>query len=560
MYVSVLRVSVSTPSSFSVVHPCRLALSYLSCLLRVLSCCAAAMEDDEARQLKEVLKETGNRRRHRTNTSSTSSTSQPSSNPTSASHSRTSSLHDSIYPDLSQHASTTTAPFAAVQSASSSSSPGSSTPFSGGWKPASSPFTGAPIAQPISYHPPAQPVHQQRTQSVEQDYVMVDDEDDNAQSTDLSHILRRHSLTNTQPSTSPSTAPPPPLNPRLSGDMRYAQQLQDEEEKLAKQEEEDRKKAEELAKQEEDDRKFAELLQRREEFEAGQAGDHDSDEHEFAPPTLPIRSRPTSRPASSSAIGWSGTLGPFSVSVGAGSSGAGGVGSREHMFSEHELRAQLVQRLQRSGLLQHSGGLFGLHHSAIDAADDYDDDMHSHGRFRPVPSAFLSHGFSPFAFHGQPDVDNMSYDELLELSERIGQVKPKGMAAEQLSVLPTWRWKGPAADSASANDEKDEKRSGKSADNDASCSICLTPYDTGEEIKRLPCMRQRIYTPCRTTASLWHCGQRVPTLSTMFCVWVCGVDGGRHVPCGVHRSMAGTEREVPSQPTSPAHTLLGAHC
>ena len=72
---------------------------------------------------------------------------------------------------------------------------------------------------------------------------MVDDDDDSPQSANLSQILRRHSLTtnHTQPSPTTPTAPPP-LGQRLSGDMRYAQQLQEEEEKAAKREEEGQEK------------------------------------------------------------------------------------------------------------------------------------------------------------------------------------------------------------------------------------------------------------------------------------------------------------------------------
>ena len=436
----------------------------------------SSVEDEEARQLKEVLKETGNRRRHRTN-SSTSSNSSSSS----VSNSRTSS-HENVYPTLPLSSSTASSVSAFPSSASSSR-----TPFTGGWKPASSLFTGAQIAQP-AHSPVAQPVSRQSSLSDDKDYVFVDD--DSPQSAELSQILRRQSLTKTNIRPTPASvdAPPPPLSQGLSGDMRYAQQLQEEEEKLVRQEKEDRKKAVEIAKQEEDDRKYAELLQRREEFEAGQAATNDD---QPSPLTQPTRSHPTSRPTSSSTSGWSGSFGPFSVSVSAGH------GSHEHMFSQDELRARLLERMQRMGF---------PYPRSFDSADEYDDDMHTYGRFRPTAhtSPFLNlHGFpGAFPFHGQPDVDNMSYEQLLELSERMGQVKPKGMAAEQLSVLPTWRWKGPVA-SDSASDEKDEKRSGGS-DADASCSICLTSYDSGEEIKRLPCMRQNIHiTAHHTSLTLW---------------------------------------------------------
>ena len=308
---------------------------------------------------------------------------------------------------------------------------------------------------------------------------MVDD-DDSPQSAELSQILRRQSLTQTT-SRSPANdtiASPPPLGQRVSGDLRYAQQLQEQEDKqreeLDRAEREDRKTAEQLAQQQEDDdRKFAEMLQRREEEEARFTGNSD----DFGMQPQP---RTTARP-SSSATSWSGSIGPFGVSF---STGHGG-GSQEVMMDP---RARLLQQLQRLGMVHAQRSLY-------DHADDYEDDFHATGRFRPSASPFFDHHGFPGGggMYGQPDIDNMSYEELLELSERMGQVKSKGLAEEQLSVLPTWRWKGAVKqESASSGvDEKDEKgRRQDGADSDDSCSICLTPYDEGEEIKRLPCMRQ----------------------------------------------------------------------
>ena len=178
------------------------------------------------------------------------------------------------------------------------------------------------------------------------------------------------------------------------------------------------------------------------------------------------------------------------------------------MFSpEEQLRNRILRELALAGF-GHS--LPYHHHRASDLGDEYDqydDDMHTTGRFRPLSSAFLSHGSSSssFGLYGQPDIDNMSYEQLLELGDRIGQVKEKGMAAEQLSVLPTWRWKGSTTvKQESASDEKNEKK-GEGGDEDAKCSICLTEYDIGEEIKRLPCMRQNTVraTVGRAAVAVW---------------------------------------------------------
>jgi hypothetical protein len=87
---------------------------------------------------------------------------------------------------------------------------------------------------------------------------------------------------------------------------------------------------------------------------------------------------------------------------------------------------------------------------------------------------------------GYPDVDSMSYEELLELGERMGEVKQRGLKTEDLSVLPTYRWKEGGR---RRTDEMDEKKGkgGSEEVEDSQCSICLTPYEQGEEIKRLQC-------------------------------------------------------------------------
>ncbi|TPX47281.1 hypothetical protein SeMB42_g03383 [Synchytrium endobioticum] len=65
------------------------------------------------------------------------------------------------------------------------------------------------------------------------------------------------------------------------------------------------------------------------------------------------------------------------------------------------------------------------------------------------------------------------YESLIRLSERIGDVKSKGTPKHILQQLPTRRYKA-----------------GSSKGDDSKCSVCLTEYDAGEEIKTLPCGHQ----------------------------------------------------------------------
>lgn len=70
------------------------------------------------------------------------------------------------------------------------------------------------------------------------------------------------------------------------------------------------------------------------------------------------------------------------------------------------------------------------------------------------------------------DPDRMSYEELLELGERLGEVKKKGATASQIrnhTQLYTFK---------------------KVANNDAHtrCSVCISDFEEGEEVRMLPCI------------------------------------------------------------------------
>uniref|UniRef100_A0A7S4SQQ0 RING-type E3 ubiquitin transferase n=1 Tax=Alexandrium monilatum TaxID=311494 RepID=A0A7S4SQQ0_9DINO len=70
------------------------------------------------------------------------------------------------------------------------------------------------------------------------------------------------------------------------------------------------------------------------------------------------------------------------------------------------------------------------------------------------------------------DVDNMSYEDLLALSERIGFVERSRPATSNVASLPTRR--------ATSDDVQDENE----------CAICCDVYAEGDELRILPCFHE----------------------------------------------------------------------
>ena len=68
--------------------------------------------------------------------------------------------------------------------------------------------------------------------------------------------------------------------------------------------------------------------------------------------------------------------------------------------------------------------------------------------------------------------DNMSYEELLELEERLGGQAHRGATDAVIEELPLHRW--------TRADGKEE----------ACCSICLSDFENGDEVRTLPCSHQ----------------------------------------------------------------------
>jgi Ring finger domain len=77
-----------------------------------------------------------------------------------------------------------------------------------------------------------------------------------------------------------------------------------------------------------------------------------------------------------------------------------------------------------------------------------------------------------------PDGD-LSYDAMLDLSDRIGDVKTERwamIAAAEVSKLPTFRYS-----------TAENKISAKIDDSEHKCLVCQFDYENKEELRRLPC-------------------------------------------------------------------------
>lgn len=82
--------------------------------------------------------------------------------------------------------------------------------------------------------------------------------------------------------------------------------------------------------------------------------------------------------------------------------------------------------------------------------------------------------------------NQMSYEELLELQERMGQVD-RGASEEAISSLPTRTYGGGEA-SSSMGAGGDNGGASTASSDQTTCAICLEDYAQGSEVKTLPCM------------------------------------------------------------------------
>jgi len=110
------------------------------------------------------------------------------------------------------------------------------------------------------------------------------------------------------------------------------------------------------------------------------------------------------------------------------------------------------------------------HYIRQEERDHLDRRTHAHiernRRFFPPGSRHRHiHGYQIHRM-GQPDVDNMSYEELLALGERIGNVKSKGATKKLINSIPS-----------DVVEETDTEL----------CSICLDDFQAGQTSKTLSC-------------------------------------------------------------------------
>jgi len=121
---------------------------------------------------------------------------------------------------------------------------------------------------------------------------------------------------------------------------------------------------------------------------------------------------------------------------------------------------------------------------------------HSQNLRRPQnPRPFR--GFNQPLFSFRPahmvDPDNMDYQSLLDLQDRIGHVHPANRPASRQTVdqLPTSSYKRPTKPQSSGGNDRprshEAKQEAKAGQENNSCCICLCEFEDGDEVRSLPC-------------------------------------------------------------------------
>jgi len=107
--------------------------------------------------------------------------------------------------------------------------------------------------------------------------------------------------------------------------------------------------------------------------------------------------------------------------------------------------------------------------------DEDDDPFHSSmqfpSTFPPVLLTFFRGMNLPEHLHGNQQ--QMSYEDMLTLAERLGPAINKGATKESISRLPTFQFK---AENASSKNK--------------TCLVCMEDFKENETVKTLPCMHQ----------------------------------------------------------------------
>ena len=87
---------------------------------------------------------------------------------------------------------------------------------------------------------------------------------------------------------------------------------------------------------------------------------------------------------------------------------------------------------------------------------------------------------------GGPDAtEPENYEALLNLAERLGEVKPKGLAKSDIEQLPSYRFPGSASSSSSPGG------SGGGQENDqTTCVVCMCDFEVRQSLRVLPCSHE----------------------------------------------------------------------
>lgn len=193
--------------------------------------------------------------------------------------------------------------------------------------------------------------------------------------------------------------------------------------------------------------------------------------------------------------------------------------ARVREYEEEEEERAALQEYERLNAERLSGqsrppGLLGLVGSMLH--------RYASGRHRGIPfplSLFLDSNASSSNSSGRSrlfggsgrgaevDIERMSYDDLLQLEEALGSVKPRVKAAnrEEIEQLPVGVYRKPnnsaaapaAASSSDAASAATAAASSSSADSSSvdQCSICLCDFEDGDSLKTLPCLH-RYHAAC----------------------------------------------------------------
>ena len=441
-----------------------------------------ATDQDEAKQ-RQMLKETGSRRRHHYPSQPTSaqwtssSTSSSSSTPTTAAPARSTAP---LYPTLTASDTFTTAD---SQQKSGDDSKGQQPSSSAQW------YGGAPIAQPVRPSPsPPPPAYSSIFPASAPDdddskYVIIDDDDD-ALRAELANSRQARAAPNPVfPTSTSSSALLPraraasPANTAaplssVDADEQYARELVERDKRM------------------EEDEKLAKQIHQQQLYDA----EHDpytgqQHRHHQHPSSSSFSSFPHFSAATPGQSATSATAIPFPFSS---------LMASHFSMDENDPRSRALRLIQLRSVLAGMPMDPSQLHMLLGAQRTGRRGMGGGGGLGgtggSVPTSGPSGDF-PLDEYGIPDPEQMEYQQLLEFCDALGEVKQRGLDAQQLSLLPTYHWKpsrkGRAAGGSRWKDDGDEKRVAAAADvrlDDEQCSICLTPYEEGEEIKRLPCL------------------------------------------------------------------------